>query len=140
STDCLAKSEEKKQETNPASDTSESDSPQPVYNPNCQWLEESDLNVETLTLATGAPAASSHPAWGAGQLAESYSCCTQCGRFLAGSPFGRVVLSTELWGTQRSQASMSELRWSVPARGLGFSLDPASDEPLCFFTRNWTLV
>ncbi|XP_067417673.1 exonuclease mut-7 homolog isoform X3 [Emydura macquarii macquarii] len=90
---CLAKSEEKP-ETNPTSDTSESDSLQPVYNPHCQWLQESDLNVETLTLATGT--ALQLAAIPPGVLAKAdlafFYCCTQCGKvFWEGSHFGRVV-------------------------------------------------
>nr|XP_042711631.1 exonuclease mut-7 homolog isoform X4 [Chrysemys picta bellii] len=110
--DCLAKSEEK-QETNPASDTSESDSLQPVYNPNCQWLEESDLNVETLTLATGASLQlAAIPAGVLGKADLSYFyCCTQCGKvFWEGSHFGRVVSQfKEALGTAEGSQSFYEL-------------------------------
>ncbi|XP_042711634.2 exonuclease mut-7 homolog isoform X7 [Chrysemys picta bellii] len=110
--DCLAKSEEK-QETNPASDTSESDSLQPVYNPNCQWLEESDLNVETLTLATGASLQlAAIPAGVLGKADLSYFyCCTQCGKvFWEGSHFGRVVSQfKEALGTAEGNQSFYEL-------------------------------
>ncbi|XP_030391338.1 exonuclease mut-7 homolog isoform X1 [Gopherus evgoodei] len=110
--DWLAKSEEK-QETNPASDTSKSDSPQPVYNPNCQWLEESDLNVETLTLATGASlqlAAIPPGVLGKADLSYFY-CCTQCGKvFWEGSHFGRVVSQfKEALGTAEGSQSFYEL-------------------------------
>ncbi|XP_034649497.1 exonuclease mut-7 homolog isoform X1 [Trachemys scripta elegans] len=110
--DWLAKSEEK-QETNPASDTSESDSLQPVYNPNCQWLEESDVNVETLTLATGASLQlAAIPAGVLGKADLSYFyCCTQCGKvFWEGSHFGRVVSQfKEALGTAEGSQSFYEL-------------------------------
>ncbi|XP_053863585.1 exonuclease mut-7 homolog isoform X3 [Malaclemys terrapin pileata] len=110
--DWLTKSEEK-QETNPASDTSESDSLQPVYNPNCQWLEESDVNVETLTLATGASLQlAAIPAGVLGKADLSYFyCCTQCGKvFWEGSHFGRVVSQfKEALGTAEGSQSFYEL-------------------------------
>ncbi|KYO23083.1 hypothetical protein Y1Q_0005546 [Alligator mississippiensis] len=49
---CLA-STEKKPEMEAEATVPESDSPQLVYSPNCQWLEESGLNMESLTLANG---------------------------------------------------------------------------------------
>ncbi|XP_074976534.1 exonuclease mut-7 homolog isoform X6 [Caretta caretta] len=108
----LAKSEEK-QKTNPASDTSEFDYPQPVYNPNCQWLEDSDLNVETMTLATGASlqlAAIPPGVLGKADLSYFY-CCTQCGKvFWEGSHFGRVVSQfKEALGTAEGSQSFYEL-------------------------------
>ncbi|XP_075761943.1 exonuclease mut-7 homolog isoform X2 [Pelodiscus sinensis] len=90
---CLSKSEEK-QETNPASDTSEPCSPPPIYSPACQWLQESDLTVETLTLASGATlqlAAVPPGVLGNADLSCFY-CCTQCGKvFWEGSHLGRVL-------------------------------------------------
>ncbi|XP_074871617.1 exonuclease mut-7 homolog [Carettochelys insculpta] len=109
--DCLAKCEE--QETNPAPDSSEPQFPQPAYNPNCQWLQESDLKVETLTLATGASlqlAAIPPGVLGKADLSHFY-CCTQCGKvFWEGSHFGRVVSQfKEALGPMEGSQSFYEL-------------------------------
>lgn len=72
----------------------ESDSPQLVYSPNCQWLEESGLNMESLTLANGtALQLGAIPVKMLDKADPSYFyCCSQCGKvFWEGSHFGCVV-------------------------------------------------
>ncbi|XP_019396049.1 PREDICTED: exonuclease mut-7 homolog isoform X1 [Crocodylus porosus] len=90
---CLA-STEKKQETDAEATVPESGSPQLVYNPNCQWLDESDLNMESLTLANGtALQLGAIPVKMLDKADPSYFyCCSQCGKvFWEGSHFGCVV-------------------------------------------------
>ncbi|XP_059571488.1 exonuclease mut-7 homolog isoform X6 [Alligator mississippiensis] len=90
---CLA-STEKKPEMEAEATVPESDSPQLVYSPNCQWLEESGLNMESLTLANGtALQLGAIPVKMLDKADPSYFyCCSQCGKvFWEGSHFGCVV-------------------------------------------------
>lgn len=70
------------------------DTRQPIYSPNCRWLEESDLDVESGTLPGGTLV--KVEAIPLGVLSKkdlaSFYCCGQCGKvYWAGSHFRRVV-------------------------------------------------
>ncbi|XP_066466797.1 exonuclease mut-7 homolog [Tiliqua scincoides] len=69
-------------------------SPQPIYSPNCQWLQESDLDVESATLPGGTPV--KVEAVPLGVLSKKgltcFYCCSQCGKvYWEGSHFRRVA-------------------------------------------------
>ncbi|XP_068770492.1 exonuclease mut-7 homolog isoform X12 [Struthio camelus] len=89
----LTRAEEKPSQTCDAA-TPAHDSPQPIYNPNCQCLEDSDLTGESVMLANGTVLQVSAIPPGVLDKAELtyFYCCTCCGKvFWEGSHFGRVV-------------------------------------------------
>ncbi|KAJ6652019.1 hypothetical protein lerEdw1_015844 [Lerista edwardsae] len=82
----------------PAEDTAAQALPlntrQPVYSPNCQWLEESDLDVESATLPGGTlvKVEAVPPGVLTKRDLACFFCCGQCGKvFWEGSHFRRVV-------------------------------------------------
>uniref|UniRef100_A0A8D0GUN3 Mut7-C RNAse domain-containing protein n=1 Tax=Sphenodon punctatus TaxID=8508 RepID=A0A8D0GUN3_SPHPU len=99
--------------TSPEAGASESVSAQPVYSPNCQWLEESSLGLESLSLANGTSlqiGAVPPGVLNKADLAYFY-CCTQCGKvFWEGSHFGRVVSQfRDVLGATKGSQSFYEL-------------------------------
>lgn len=68
--------------------------PQPTYSPNCQWLEESDLDVESGMLPGGTlvKVEAVPPGVLSKRDLACFYCCVQCGKvFWEGSHFRRVV-------------------------------------------------
>ncbi|XP_054853533.1 exonuclease mut-7 homolog isoform X2 [Eublepharis macularius] len=81
-------------DTNFEADSSKLSSQQPVYSPNCQWLEESSLDTKSALLPNGT--ALKIEAIPIGVLSKEdlsyFYCCSQCGKvFWEGSHFGHVV-------------------------------------------------
>ncbi|NXA54976.1 MUT7 Exonuclease, partial [Nothocercus julius] len=69
-------------------------SPQTIYNPDCQCLEEPEFAGESATLANGTALQVSAIPPGVLDKAEltCFYCCSRCGKvFWEGSHFGRVV-------------------------------------------------